>query len=73
LRNAATPAKPHRMTLLKVILITLLVFAGLNLFLYGRYKRMMVEIRRLAEEQKAKEQRPGQLAEQDKQDEDSKA
>jgi L-asparagine transporter-like permease len=40
------------MTLLKVILITLFIFVGLNLFLYGRYKRMMAQIRLLAEEQK---------------------
>jgi hypothetical protein len=65
LRNNAVPAKPHGMTLLKVILITVFVFVGLNLFLYGRYKRMMVEIRRLAEEQKAE-----QLTQQNKQDED---
>lgn len=41
------------MTLLKVILITLFIFGGVNLFLYGRYKRMMAQIRLLADEQKA--------------------
>lgn len=42
--------------LVKVLLITALLFVAINLFFYGRYRRVMAEVRRrLEEEEKAKD------------------